>query len=228
MECHIDPVLGVTTEAVVAVQTIVNEFTGDIASADLTAQPSSVAPAVETMLGQSKNSDGTQTWGSANLELAPNAAVQVTFSMAMSRGSIENGISISPTVNGHWAVSSDWLSATFYLDAGASLTAGQAYTVTVNGADASGTAVTNVYGNKLALSATGSFAIAAQAHGVASIAQAAVASYGPFLHRYFDIPEDRLILCAISFGYADPDHPANGFRTDRADANDIISWHNEA
>jgi len=68
------------------------------------------------------------------------------------------------------------------------------------------------------------FALAAQAAGVASIPQAALASYAPFLHRWFDIPEDRLVLCAISFGYADPDHPANGFRTERADLNDIVAW----
>ncbi|WP_121064390.1 nitroreductase [Chachezhania antarctica] len=68
------------------------------------------------------------------------------------------------------------------------------------------------------------FTLAAQARGVASIAQAAVAAYGPFLHGYFDIPDDRLILCAISFGYEDPDHPANGFRTARADVADIIDW----
>jgi nitroreductase len=68
------------------------------------------------------------------------------------------------------------------------------------------------------------FMLAAQAHGVASIAQAAVAAYGPFLHRYFDIPEDRQILCAISFGHGDPDHPVNGFRTDRAGVDDIVDW----
>jgi nitroreductase len=72
------------------------------------------------------------------------------------------------------------------------------------------------------------FTVAAQALGVASIAQAAVASYGPFLHRYFDIPQDRLILCAISFGYRDPDHPANGFRTERATVNEIVDWHGDA
>ena len=69
------------------------------------------------------------------------------------------------------------------------------------------------------------FTIAAQAQGVATIAQAAVASYAPFLHRYFDIPEDRLILCAISFGYADTEHPANKFRTARAETREIIQWH---
>ena len=68
------------------------------------------------------------------------------------------------------------------------------------------------------------FALAAQALGVATIPQAAVASYGPFLHRYFDIPQDRLILCAISFGYPDPNHPANAFRTERAGPDQIIRW----
>lgn len=68
------------------------------------------------------------------------------------------------------------------------------------------------------------FTLAAQAAGVASIPQAALASYAPFLHRYFDIPGDRLVLCAISFGYADPDHPANAFRTGRADVNEIVDW----
>ncbi|MES0863661.1 nitroreductase [Ruegeria sp. SCPT10] len=68
------------------------------------------------------------------------------------------------------------------------------------------------------------FTLAAQALGIASIPQAAVAAYGPFLHRYFDIPEDRLILCALSFGYSDTDHPANSFRTDRAALGDIVDW----
>ncbi len=68
------------------------------------------------------------------------------------------------------------------------------------------------------------FTIAAQAYGVASIAQAAVASYGPLLHRHFAIPEDRLILCGISFGYAQGDHEANSFRTERAAVSDIVDW----
>jgi len=68
------------------------------------------------------------------------------------------------------------------------------------------------------------FTLAAEANGVASIAQAAVATYGPFLHRYFDIPDDQLILCAISFGYEDTDHPANSFRTNRADPDIFVDW----
>lgn len=72
------------------------------------------------------------------------------------------------------------------------------------------------------------FTLAAQTLGVACIPQAAVANFSPFLHRYFNIGEDRLILCAISFGYEDADHPVNGFRTERAEPSDIISWHGEA
>lgn len=68
------------------------------------------------------------------------------------------------------------------------------------------------------------FTLAAQALGVATIPQAALASYSPFLHRYFDIADDRLILCAISFGYADTDHPANCFRTTRAAPEAFVNW----
>lgn len=68
------------------------------------------------------------------------------------------------------------------------------------------------------------FSLAAQALGVATIPQAALATYSPFLRRYFEIPDDRIVLCAISFGYADKDHPANSFRTDRADLSQIVDW----
>jgi len=51
-----------------------------------------------------------------------------------------------------------------------------------------------------------------------------VASFAPFLHSHFGIPEDRLILCAVSFGYADMSDPANGFRTARAPVEEIVDW----
>ena len=66
------------------------------------------------------------------------------------------------------------------------------------------------------------FTLAAAALGVGTIAQASVAAYPAVIRRHFDLPEDRLILCAISFGYADPDHPANGFRTERAELGEIF------
>ena len=68
------------------------------------------------------------------------------------------------------------------------------------------------------------FCLAAQAIGVATIPQAAIAAQAPFVRAHFDVPEDAMILCAISFGYADMDHPANQFRTDRAQVDDITDW----
>ncbi|WP_299826625.1 nitroreductase [uncultured Roseobacter sp.] len=68
------------------------------------------------------------------------------------------------------------------------------------------------------------FMLAARALGVDSIAQAAVASYPDVVREQFDISDDRMILCAISFGYADTDHPANSFRTTRAKVADIMAW----
>jgi nitroreductase len=68
------------------------------------------------------------------------------------------------------------------------------------------------------------FTLAARAAGVASIPQAAVASFAPLLHELLEIPDDRIILCAISFGYGDEDHPANSFRTSRAALEDFADW----
>lgn len=68
------------------------------------------------------------------------------------------------------------------------------------------------------------FTLAATALEVASIPQAAIASYAPLVRAHLGLPEDRLVLCAISFGHADPDHPANRFRTERATPETIFDW----
>jgi nitroreductase len=66
------------------------------------------------------------------------------------------------------------------------------------------------------------FLLAATARGLGTIAQASVAAYPDLIRVHFDLPETRHILCAISFGYPDPDHPANQFRTERAALDDIL------
>ena len=68
------------------------------------------------------------------------------------------------------------------------------------------------------------FTLAANALGVATIPQAAIAAYAPQVRAHLGIADDRLILCAISFGFADKDNPANQFRTGRAEPTDIIEW----
>ncbi|MEC7793771.1 MAG: nitroreductase [Pseudomonadota bacterium] len=66
------------------------------------------------------------------------------------------------------------------------------------------------------------FCLAAQALGLATVPQAAVAFHSDVVREVLEIPEDRLILCAITFGYEDPDHPANSFRTERAALDEIL------
>lgn len=70
-----------------------------------------------------------------------------------------------------------------------------------------------------------SFCLSALAQGVATIPQAALAFYADDVRAHFNIPEEQLVLAAISFGYEDPDHPANNFRTDRASLEDLVRWH---
>lgn len=72
-----------------------------------------------------------------------------------------------------------------------------------------------------------SFLVAAHAMGVATIAQAAIASRSAFVRSHFGLPDDRMILCGISFGFAEEAHPANGFTTDRAPLDEAASWHGE-
>ncbi len=60
------------------------------------------------------------------------------------------------------------------------------------------------------------FMLAAHAEGLATLAQAALAQYAGAIREMFDIPADRAFLCGVSFGFADPDHPANRFRAPRA------------
>jgi nitroreductase len=68
------------------------------------------------------------------------------------------------------------------------------------------------------------FMVAAQSCGVATIAQAALARQASFLHRFFGIGADRLVVCGISFGFADEAHEANSFRTRRASIDDAVDW----
>lgn len=66
--------------------------------------------------------------------------------------------------------------------------------------------------------------LAAQSLGIATIAQAALAGYSDFIRDYFDLEATRKIVCGISFGYADPNHPANGFRTTRATLDQVVRF----
>ncbi len=68
------------------------------------------------------------------------------------------------------------------------------------------------------------FMLAAQSLEVATIAQAALAAQSQFLREALEIPDDRLIVCGISLGYADMNSPVNRFRTTRAAVCDVVKW----
>jgi hypothetical protein len=68
------------------------------------------------------------------------------------------------------------------------------------------------------------FLAAAQSLGVAAIAQAAIAMQSDVVREHFSIALDRDILCGISFGLADPAHPVNNYRTQRASIDEAAEW----
>jgi nitroreductase len=68
------------------------------------------------------------------------------------------------------------------------------------------------------------FMLAAAAAGIACIAQAALAAHPQLLREFFGFGADRRVVCGMSFGYEDPEHPANRFRTSRANKEDVAQW----
>jgi nitroreductase len=62
----------------------------------------------------------------------------------------------------------------------------------------------------------GNFMLAAQAAGLATIPQAALAGHSDIVRKHLGASEDRKVVCGISFGYPDASHPANSYRTSRA------------
>lgn len=73
----------------------------------------------------------------------------------------------------------------------------------------------------------GMLLLAAQSLGIAAVPQGAIAEHSLFIRRYFDIPPGRLVVCGVSFGYEDQDHPSNGFRTDRASLPEAVRFESE-
>src|SRR5438034_2284411 len=69
-----------------------------------------------------------------------------------------------------------------------------------------------------------SFMLAAQALGVATVPQAALAFHSEVVRKHFGLSDDRRVVCGISFGYADRDHRANSYRTTRAGIADTVSF----
>jgi nitroreductase len=72
-----------------------------------------------------------------------------------------------------------------------------------------------------------SFMLAAQALGVATVPQAALAFHAEVVRSHFVLGDDRRVVCGISFGFADREHKANSYRTSRADIADTVTFVDE-
>ena len=71
------------------------------------------------------------------------------------------------------------------------------------------------------------FMLAARSLGVDSIAQAALASYPQLLRELLGLPDDRKVVCGVSFGYADAGHRIHSYRTERAALEEAIRFVDE-
>ncbi|MEJ7634888.1 nitroreductase [Aeromicrobium sp.] len=69
-----------------------------------------------------------------------------------------------------------------------------------------------------------SFLLAAEALGLGTCAQAAMGQVAPALREHLSLSDDRLVVCGIAFGYADPDHPSADFRSTRAAITDAVTY----
>src|SRR6202000_2525845 len=71
------------------------------------------------------------------------------------------------------------------------------------------------------------FMLAAQALGLGTIPQAALARPSRLIRRPFNLGDDRRVVCGISFGYVDSAHKVNSYRTSRAALADTVAFVDE-
>ncbi len=69
-----------------------------------------------------------------------------------------------------------------------------------------------------------SFMLVANELGVATIAQAALASYPDIVREALNIGQERHLVCGISFGFEDTTHPINGYRTERESIASVVKF----
>ena len=68
-----------------------------------------------------------------------------------------------------------------------------------------------------------SFMLAAREAGMESCAQAAFCSYHDSVMPILGAPDEQMLVCGMSLGYADPDALVNSYRTERLDAAEFMT-----
>lgn len=69
--------------------------------------------------------------------------------------------------------------------------------------------------------------LAAESLGLGAIAQGSLATQASFVRSYFGLADDLDVVCGVSFGYPDPEHPANLFHAPRAPLAETVRFVNE-
>jgi nitroreductase len=67
--------------------------------------------------------------------------------------------------------------------------------------------------------------LAAKALGLDTCPQASLAEYPDAVRDLLDLPTDLAVVCGMSLGYADPDHPVNQFRLPRESVDNFTRWY---
>lgn len=71
---------------------------------------------------------------------------------------------------------------------------------------------------------TMSFLLAAKECGVDSIPAVNLVAYPDILRKELGIPDSLMILIGVALGYADPDHPANRYRSSRRPVHEVVRF----
>ena len=61
--------------------------------------------------------------------------------------------------------------------------------------------------------------------GLHTCGQEAWASWHRVISEFVRLPPEHMVFCGLAIGYADETHPINGWRTDRAPLEEVITWH---
>lgn len=66
--------------------------------------------------------------------------------------------------------------------------------------------------------------VAARAHGLETCVQAAFAPFHAVVRDALALPEEEMVVCGMSLGYADPDAPENALETERVPAREFTTF----
>jgi nitroreductase len=69
-----------------------------------------------------------------------------------------------------------------------------------------------------------SIALVAHEHGLATCMQEFWMLRHGFVRSFFAIPDEYQVYCGMAIGHADPSHPINGLRTDRASVDEFTTF----